>query len=50
MEYDSEDKSQNSEDDEDSEDMDHDEIILGNTTDVLMAISKAYGDAFLPLF
>lgn len=35
-------------DEEDEEDMDHDEIILGNTTDVIIAMSKALGDSFLP--
>jgi len=35
---------------EDEEDLDHDEIILGNTTDVLISISKALGDTFLPYF
>ncbi len=35
------------EEDEDEEDLDHDEIILGNTTDVIIALSKAYGDQFL---
>lgn len=28
--------------------MDHDEIILGNTTDVVIALSRALGDQFLP--
>ena len=28
--------------------MDHDEIIFGNTTDVVIAISAAYGDSFMP--
>lgn len=32
----------------DSEDLDHDELILGNTTDVIIAISAAFGDSFLP--
>ena len=29
---------------DDEENLDHDEIILGNTTDVIIALSKAYGD------
>ena len=41
-----EDEEENSEG-EDSEDMDHDEIILGNTTDVIIAMSAAFGDSFL---
>lgn len=35
---------------ESDEDLDHDEIILGNSTDVLISVSKAMGDSFLPLF
>lgn len=35
------------EEDEDEEDMDHDEIILGNTTDLVISLSKALGDSFL---
>jgi len=35
-----------SEDDE--EDLDHDEIILGNVTDLIITLSKALGDSFLP--
>ena len=30
------------------EDLDHDEIILGNATDVVISVSKALGDSFLP--
>ena len=37
-----------SQEEPDSEDMDHDEIILGNTTDVIISLSKAMGDSFLP--
>lgn len=32
----------------DDEDLDHDEIILGNATDVVISVSKALGDSFLP--
>ena len=32
------------EDDEDDEDLDHDEIILGNTTDVISELAHALGD------
>ena len=35
---------------EDSEEIDHDEIILSNTTDYIIAISAALGDNFLPYF
>ena len=28
--------------------MDHDEIILGNTTDVIIEMARALGDQFLP--
>lgn len=34
--------------DSDDEDLDHDEIILGNATDVIISVSKALGDSFLP--
>jgi len=34
---------------EDEDDMDHDEIILGNTTDVIISMSKAMGPQFLPI-
>ena len=30
------------------EDLDHDEIILGNATDVIISVSKALGDSFVP--
>ena len=30
------------------EDLDHDEIILGNATDVIISVSIALGDSFLP--
>ena len=43
------DQEQDDSEDED-EDLDHDEIILGNTTDVLISVSKAFGDAFIPKF
>lgn len=33
---------------EDEEDLDHDEIILGNVTDVIMSVAKALGDDFVP--
>lgn len=36
------------EDEEDGEDMDHDEIILGNATDVLVSLAKCFQDSFLP--
>lgn len=34
-------------DDEDGEDLDHDEIILGNTTDVIIDMARVLGDQFL---
>ena len=43
------DQEQDDSEDED-EDLDHDEIILGNTTDVLISVSKAFGDAFISKF
>ena len=33
----------------DSEDYDHDEIILGNTTDVIISVAKCLGNDFAPL-
>lgn len=40
------------EEDEDEEDdgIDHDEIILGNTSDFVLYLSRAYGNEFLPFF
>jgi hypothetical protein len=38
----------NGEDSESDEDLDHDEIILGNTTDVIISIAKAMGNSFAP--
>lgn len=35
-------------DEEDDEDLDHDELILGNATDVIISLSKCLGDSFLP--
>ena len=44
-----EEKDEDDSDEEDSdEDMDHDEIILGNATDLIIAISKCMGDSFIP--
>lgn len=39
-----------SEEEESDEDLDHDEIILGNATDVLISVAKAYGNDFLKYF
>lgn len=36
------------EEEEDEEDLDHDELILGNTTDIIIAMAKALGNSFLP--
>lgn len=47
VEVDSEGEEVENSDDSD-EDIDHDEIILGNTTDVIMSIAKAFGDSFVP--
>lgn len=46
---DEEEGQEDSEEDSD-EDLDHDEIIMGNATDVLNSVAKALGDSFLPLF
>lgn len=43
-----EDEEEDKDSEEDEEDMDHDEIILGNTTDVIISMSAAFGDGFLP--
>lgn len=50
--HDDSDEEANEEEDseEDEEDLDHDEIILGNCTDVLISVAKACGDSFLSLF
>ena len=42
------DENDSEEDEEDEEDLDHDEIILGNTTDLIVSLSKCMGDTFLP--
>lgn len=34
--------------DADDEDLDHDELILGNATDLIVGLSKCLGDSFLP--
>jgi Importin repeat 6 len=47
---DGEDEGGDSEEDDSDEDMDHDEIILGNTTDLINALSKSLGDQFLNYF
>jgi hypothetical protein len=39
---------EDSEPEEDEEDLDHDEIILGNTTDVIISVSKCMGESFGP--
>ena len=39
-----EDDEEEEEEEENEEDLDHDEIILGNTTDVIIAMSKVLGD------
>ena len=33
---------------EEEEDLDHDEIILGNTTDVMISLARCLSDSFLP--
>ena len=54
-----EDKEQYEDDEENPEDdtseegddgINHDEIILGNTTDVILYLGRAYGDLFAPTF
>lgn len=44
---DQEDGADEDDDEGDEEDMDHDEIILGNTTDVIIELARALGDQFL---
>ena len=34
--------------DQDEEDLDHDELILGNATDLIISLSKCLGDSFVP--
>jgi hypothetical protein len=38
------DEEEEEDEDDDEEDMDHDEIILGNTTDVIIEMARALGD------
>jgi hypothetical protein len=37
-------------DDEEDDGINHDETILGNTTDVVLYLARAYGNAFAPYF
>lgn len=46
MAEDDDDEDEEEDEDEDDEDLDHDEIILGNVTDVIISLSKAFGDSF----
>lgn len=46
---DEEDGGEESEDEED-DGINHDEVILGNTTDVVLYLARAYGNAFAPYF
>lgn len=47
-EYEDDEEVPDDDEDDDEEDIDHDEIILGNTTDLIISLSKALGDQFLP--
>ena len=46
---DEEDGGEESEDEED-DGINHDEVILGNTTDVVLYLARAYGNTFAPYF
>src|ERR1700733_4520474 len=46
-EDDDDEASEEEEEEDDEEDLDHDELILGNTTDLIIAMSKALGNQFL---
>jgi hypothetical protein len=48
FEDDDEEEGEGEDSEDEDEDIDHDEIILGNTTDVIISLSKVYGDHFLP--
>ena len=45
---------QDSEDDEEDEEeddgIDHDEIILGNVTDLILSLARSFGNDFAPTF
>lgn len=53
-EEDLEDDDENEEEDQEEEDsddgIDHDEIILGNVTDIIYSLARAFGDSFVPYF
>ena len=49
-EFQDEEEQEEEDDEDDEEDLDHDEIILGNTTDVIIAMARALGDQFLEYF
>lgn len=45
-----EDGEDDEDDDEEDDGIDHDEIILGNTTDLILWLARALGNDFLPMF
>lgn len=48
---DDENEGEDEEEEEDSDDgIDHDEIILGNVTDIIYSLARAFGDSFTPYF
>jgi len=47
---DAEEEDEEQEEEEDPEDLDHDEVILGNSTDLVICLAKIFGDQFLPYF
>lgn len=47
---DAEDGDEYGDEDDEDDDLDHDELILGNTVDLINALAKAFGDQFAPTF
>lgn len=45
---DDEEEPEEHEEESDEDDLDHDEIILGNTTDVMISLARSLGDGFSP--
>ena len=45
-----EEEEENDSEGEESEEADHDEVILGNATDLIITLSSIFGDSFLPYF
>lgn len=50
FEDDSDENPEDESEDEEDDGINHDEVILGNTTDVILYLARAYGNTFAPYF